>query len=275
MPTFMDRHDGVDATETDVAALHALDVATQEKHQVRYLSYWFDPEAHSVFCFVDAPTKEAAAAVHAEAHGDVASKIIPVEGMSVESFMGPQPAESSADAGSSGSPFRTVLFTDIVDSTLLTQRLGDVAAMDLVHAHDYIVRSALEETGGSEVKHTGDGIMASFESVEGAIATAVKVQRRMETYRQGADHHPLSVRIGISAGEPVTEHNDLFGSAVQLAARACAKADPACIYVSEEVRGRYGGTEFAFSMRGPFELKGFEEPIPLYEVHWSEHPIDA
>lgn len=270
MPTFMDRHDGVDGTEADVLALHALDVATQKKHNVKYLSYWFDPDAHSVFCFVDAPDKEAAEAVHAEAHGEVAAKIIPVEGMAVTGFLGPQPTDSSADEGNQGSAFRTILFTDIVDSTLLTQRLGDAEAMELVRTHDKIVRQALEETGGSEVKHTGDGIMASFESVNSAIESAVKIQRRLAVLRDGAEH-PIQVRIGISAGEPVTEHNDLFGAAVQLAARACSQADPSCVYVSTEVQELYDGDEYDFEVRGPFELKGFEEPIPLYEVSWVRH----
>ena len=270
MPTYMDRHDGVDATDADVAALHALDVATQEKHGVQYLSYWFDPDEHSVFCFVDAPSKEAAEAVHAEAHGEVASKIIQVEGMAVTNFLGPQPTESSADAGTSGSAFRTILFTDIVDSTRLTQHLGDAAAMELVRAHDRIVRAALQETGGKEVKHTGDGIMASFESVNGAIESAVRIQRLLAAHREESEH-PIQVRIGISAGEPVTEHNDLFGAAVQLAARACAQADPSCVYVSTEVQELYDGGTYDFEVRGPFELKGFEEPIPLYEVAWHRH----
>jgi class 3 adenylate cyclase len=275
MPTFMDRHDNVDATDADVAALHALDVAQQERHGVKYLSYWHDLEAHSVFCFVDAPTREAAEAVHAEAHGAIASKIIQVEGMSVAGFLGPQPTESSADSGNSGTAFRTILFTDIVDSTALTQRLGDLAAMDLVRAHDQIVRVALTETYGSEVKHTGDGIMAAFESVPMAVSAAVKIQRRLARYSEDAEH-PLQVRIGLSAGEPVTEHNDLFGSAVQLAARACAIADPNGIYVSEHVRERYDGVEVQFEMRGPFELKGFSDPVSLYEVCWgSESSADA
>ncbi len=90
-------------------------------------------------------------------------------------------------------------------------------------------------SGGSEVKHTGDGIMASFESVVPSIECAVTVQRRLMEHRRGSEH-PLEVRIGISAGEPVTEHNDLFGSAVQLAARACASAEVSGILVSAEVR---------------------------------------
>ena len=265
MPTFMDRHDNVAASAADVAGLHELDLAVQAKHGVSYLSYWFDPEAHSVFCFVDAPSKEAAEAVHAEAHGEIASRIIPVEGQSVANFLGPPP--KSAHEANCGTSFRAILFTDIVDSTMITQELGDVGAMEVVRAHDRVVRSALAETGGSEVKHTGDGIMASFASVAPSIECAVSIQRRLEEHRRDAEHP--EVRIGISAGEPITEHDDLFGSAVQLAARACAQADVSRILVSTAVRELCEGGPFELVERGPFELKGFAKPIPLFEVNWQ------
>ena len=74
--------------------------------------------------------------------------------------------------------FRTILFTDIEGSTKLTQELGDARAMAVVRAHDQIVEAALAKHGGSEVKHTGDGVMASFVSVVGGAATAIEIQRR-------------------------------------------------------------------------------------------------
>jgi class 3 adenylate cyclase len=218
-----------------------------------------------VFCFVDAPTREAAEAVHAEAHGAMPSRIIPVEGSMVRGFLGPLPAAHESDNG--GSAFRAILFTDIVDSTSLTQRLGDMKAMDVLRAHDRIVRGALSETDGSEVKHTGDGIMASFPSAAPAVECAAVIQRRLSEHARGAEH-PIVVRIGISAGEPVTEHNDLFGAAVQLAARACAQADAGGILVSAEVRDLYDAGPLRFVERGPFDLKGFEHPVPLFEVGW-------
>jgi class 3 adenylate cyclase len=264
VPTFMDRHDDVDATEADVADLHALDIATQAKHGVQYLSYWFEPEAKAVFCFVDAPSREAAEAVHAEAHGQVANSIIPVEGRAVMGFLGPEAPDPDAN---NGSGFRTILFTDIVDSTRLTQQLGDVAAMELVHTHDNVVRTALATKNGSEVKHTGDGIMASFADVHDAIDSAVLIQRALDEHAREAEY-PIKLRIGISAGEPVTEHNDLFGSAVQLAARACAIADVGAIFVSDEVADRLNRQTIEVTARGPFDLKGFDEPVALHEVNW-------
>src|SRR3954464_8145815 len=183
----MDRHDGVTVSPEQLAQAHALDVEVQAKHGVNYLSYWYDQEAESVFCFVDAPDREAAEAVHREAHGLVASKIIQVEGQAVMNFLGPVAThpvgEPHADAA-----FRTILFTDIVGSTDITQRLGDAKAMELVRAHDKIVRAQLAAHGRIEVKHTGDGIMASFASVARAIEAAIAVQRAFDEHRQTAEH---------------------------------------------------------------------------------------
>src|SRR5580765_4704124 len=264
----MDRHDNVTVTPEELAGAHALDVAVQAKHGVNYLSYWYDRDSECLFCFVEAPNKAAAEAVHKEAHGLTATKIIEVEGHTVMGFMGGLPDHPVGEPHEEAA-FRTILFTDIVGSTDMTQRLGDDKAMEVLHHHDRIVRSHLGEHGGNEVKHTGDGIMASFASVARAIHAAIGIQRALEEHSAVAEH-PITVRIGVSAGEPVAEENDLFGAAVQLAARACNHAAAGSILVSTAVRELSVGKGFAFEARGPFELKGFNEPIQLFEVHWRE-----
>lgn len=266
MPYFMDRHDDVEVTAEELAAAHALDVEVQAKHGVSYLGYWFDPEARSVFCFAEAPDTDAAEAVHREAHGLMPSRIIPVEGNAVSSFLGPVPRHP-AGVASTETAFRTILFTDLVGSTSMTQRLGDTAAMGVLRAHDRMVRDALEQSGGSEVKHTGDGIMASFASASSAIESAISIQCAVAANNEDAEH-PFEVRIGVSAGEPVTEADDLFGSAVQLAARACDLAPAGSILASTAVRELCRGKAFTFEPRGPFDLKGFDEQVPLFEVAW-------
>ena len=263
----MDRHDDVDVTPEELAQAHIADLAVQAKHGTSYLSYWFDPEARSVFCLVDAPSRAAAEAVHREAHGEMASKIIEVEGHLVKNFMGSIPAHPPGEAYVD-SAFRTILFTDIVGSTDATQRLGDAKAMEMVRTHDLIVRSELAAVGGDEVKHTGDGIMASFASVARAIQCSIAIQRGFESHESDGPEFPIKVRIGVSAGEPVAEHDDLFGAAVQLAARACDRAAAGAILVSTAVRELCVGKGFTFEARGPFELKGFNELVPLYEVLW-------
>jgi class 3 adenylate cyclase len=160
----------------------------------------------------------------------------------------------------------TILFTDIEGSTGLTQRLGDDKAQEVLRTHNTIVREALNIHGGTEIKHTGDGIMASFPSASHAIACAVGIQDAITGHNQENSGTPIRVRIGLNAGEPVAENEDLFGTAVQLAARICDYAEPGQILASEVVRGLVAGKRFRFVGRGEVVLKGFEEPQRLYEV---------
>jgi class 3 adenylate cyclase len=164
--------------------------------------------------------------------------------------------------------FRTIVFTDIADSTRLTQQLGDARAMDVLHAHDDVVRRALDRNGGSEVKHTGDGLMAAFPSLVGAIRSAIEVQQALAGEDGGAGA-PVQVRIGMAAGEPVTERNDLFGATVQLAARLCARAEPGGILVAGAVHDLALGKGFVFRSRGRLRLKGFESPMAAFELVWQ------
>ncbi len=178
----------------------------------------------------------------------------------VTSFLG-----LSAERGkvrSERSPL-TILFSDMESSTATTQRLGDRAAQDIVHIHNEIMREALRAHDGREIKHTGDGLMASFASAAAAVACAIAVQRELEA-REGAP----SVRIGLNAGEPISEEDDLFGTAVQLAARACSHAAPGQILVSNVVRELTAGKGFLYSDIGEVELRGFEDPVRLFEARW-------
>ena len=160
------------------------------------------------------------------------------------------------------------MFTDICGSTELTQALGDDAGTELVREHDTVVRKALEAHGGREVKHMGDGIMASFSAVSSAVKAAIEIQDDLTDRNHDAET-PFELRIGISAGEPVTEGEDLFGAAVQLAARLCSACAPGRITVSVAVRELCLGKGLRFEDGGLHELKGFAEPTQVYEVSWG------
>ncbi|MGB2695670.1 MAG: adenylate/guanylate cyclase domain-containing protein [Dehalococcoidia bacterium] len=167
----------------------------------------------------------------------------------------------------------TMLFTDITDSTALTQRLGDANAQKLVRAHNAIVREALTSYSGTEIKHTGDGIMASFPTASGALECAIAIQRGVDDYNSDslpASRDSLAVHIGVNAGEPVAEESDLFGTAVQLARRICDHAEAGQILVSNVVRELAAGKGFLFADIGEVLAKGFEEPVRLYEALWRE-----
>ena len=273
MPLFMDIHVVPGATPDALAQAHAADLDVQHKHGVECLRYWFNEPAGKVFCLFDAPNAEAANAVHREAHGLLAEKIIEVDEDMAAGLLGqgevnaagavllPNPADGR-DPG-----IRSVLFTDIVGSTELTQRLGDVAAMELVNAHDAIVRGALAAHDGREVKHTGDGIMAAFVSAACAMRCAARIQSELAARRAGGNGgHPLNVRIGAAAGQPVEQNNDLFGSTVQLAARLCARCEPGQVLVSVDVAELCAGEALDFDDHGEAALKGFPQPVRVHAL---------
>ena len=163
----------------------------------------------------------------------------------------------------------TILFTDMQGSTTLTRRLGDARAQEILHIHNRIVREALKARGGSEVKTVGDGFMASFSSVTRALESAIAMQRAFADHNETAEV-PILVRIGLNAGEPIAEEEDLFGTAVIMAARIAAKAEGGQILASDVVRQLVAGKGFLFADRGEVALEGFEEPVRLYEVRWGE-----
>jgi class 3 adenylate cyclase len=277
MPTYMDIHEipgGITADE--VAKAHAHDAAVEGKYGVHYHKYWVNERAGKIFCLCEAPNAEAAMQVHREAHGQVAEKIIQVEPDVADLFLGGSEVNSAgavllpggaADARDPG--IRTVLFTDIVESTSLTQTLGDDVAMELLQIHDSVVRDALKALNGREVKHTGDGIMASFVSAAAAVRCAAQIQRELAQRAREQNNHPVRVRIGGAAGEPVEHGNDIFGSTVQLAARLCSHAEPEQIVVSSVIADLCIGKGLMFRPLGEVSLKGFGQPVHAHSVEWS------
>lgn len=275
MPLYMDRHELPGATAADLAAAHLRDLEVQSQFGVRFVTYWFEEGAGSGFCLVEGPDEESVEAAHRAAHGLMPSHVIEVDEANVKGFFGRLNTHPAGEPYVE-SAFRTVLFTDMVDSTGLTQRLGDRVAMLLLREHDSLVRAALARFGGTEVKHTGDGIMASFASAYQAVGAAIEIQRSLQERSPGeqfADRGQppaLRVRIGVAAGEPVTEQDDLFGATVQQAARLCTHAQPDCIVVSSGVQDLCRGKGIRFSDAGTIVLKGFDEPVGHYRVEWRD-----
>jgi class 3 adenylate cyclase len=140
--------------------------------------------------------------------------------------------------------FRTLLFTDVEGSTALTERVGDAKAREVLRAHERIVREALKAHGGAEVKTMGDGFMASFSSATQALECAIAIQRAFAEHSEAAEE-PIRVRIGLNAGGGE-------------------------ILASDVVRQLVAGKGFLFSDRGDVALRGFEDPLRLYEVRWRE-----
>jgi class 3 adenylate cyclase/tetratricopeptide (TPR) repeat protein len=156
----------------------------------------------------------------------------------------------------------TFLFTDLVGSTALIDRLGDDAADSVRRDHFDVLRKAVVEAGGEEVKNLGDGLMVSFTSPVAALSCAVAMQRSMA-------EGELRIRVGVHAGEPVQEAEDYFGTPVVIAKRLCDRADGGQILATELLAGLVGTRGgYHFLPRGRLALKGLSEPVATVEVRW-------
>ena len=187
----------------------------------------------------------------------------------IDEFLGDSgPAPVQAERVAAGGVC-TILFSDVEGSTALTQRLGDAKAREVLRTHERITREALRVHGGTEVKAMGDGFMASFPSAMRALECAVALQKTFAANNETAGE-TIKVRIGLNAGEPIAEDEDLFGTAVILAARIAAQAQGGQILTSDVVRQLVAGKGFLFADRGEVALRGYAGPVRLYEVRWEE-----
>jgi len=270
----MDRHYVEGATRHAVADAHQKDLAIQDKYDVKFLTYWFDDMRCTAFCLVEAPNRETIERAHNEAHGLVPNEVLEVDPAVVEAFLGrikdPPAPPTKTDGVSIDAGFRAIMFTDLKDSTRMTLLYGDAKALHLMHVHNALIRNALNSSRGREVKHTGDGIMASFLSVADAVECAIAIQKAFAAYNQEHGETPLYVRIGLSAGEPIEEHGDLFGKSVQLAARLCSHAEPGRIVIDQIVLDQWSGKQLAVSDLGEVTPKGFDHAVSVYEVEWPQ-----
>ena len=277
MPVFMDRHYVEGATRHSVADAHQKDLALQDKYDVKFMTYWFDEMRCTAFCLIEAPNRETIEHAHNEAHGSIPNEVLEVDPAVVDAFLGrikdppppntaaENPGEISIDAG-----LRAIMFTDLKDSTLMTTLHGDAKALHLLHVQNALSRTALNTHRGREIKHMGDGIMASFASVPDAVDCAVAIQKAFAAYNQDQPETPMYLRIGMSAGEPIEDDGDLFGKPVQLAARLCAHAQPARVLVDQRVLDQCPGKNLPLTDLGEINLKGFDHAVRVYEINWTE-----
>jgi DNA-binding NarL/FixJ family response regulator/class 3 adenylate cyclase len=163
-------------------------------------------------------------------------------------------------------PFVTILFTDLVGSTSLFDRRGDEAADALRREHFAVLRRAVDEHGGREVKSTGDGLMIAFTSAVSAVRCAIDMQRTTVRAEEG-----LELRVGLDAGEPLPEGEDLYGMPVIVASRLCEVAGAGEILASDVVC-RIAAPRIAAPLQpaGAFKLRGVADRVAATRVLWNE-----
>lgn len=268
MPIFMDRHNARGVSADEMAAAHQLDLGVQAEYQVHFLAYWFDQVSGLAFCLVDAPHAQAVKEVHRSSHGNVPAEIIGVELEEVRSFLGRVTDTVPAEVDSA---FRSIMITDLEGSTALTARVGDAKAIQLLSLHDQVVESACRVHGGQVVKHTGDGLLVSFPQVDDALWSAIEIQSELHSLARESEAERLSVRVGINPGNPIERGNDIFGLAVQVAARICQQASPGQILASGIIRELTEDETLRRRLRsaGRIQIRGLESALQVYEVDWN------
>lgn len=163
-----------------------------------------------------------------------------------------------------------LVFTDIVDSTPMVQRLGDRRWFDLLREHDELVRTHVAARGGAVADHTGDGFLLVFDDAGSAVLCAVEIQRALSAARDcGALSEPIAVRMGVHAGEVVRQGANVFGREVHLAARVASAASGQEILVTAGVRDSlHASQRFTFDDAGVMDFKGFEGGFRTYRAEW-------
>jgi class 3 adenylate cyclase/tetratricopeptide (TPR) repeat protein len=163
-----------------------------------------------------------------------------------------------------------MLFTDLVGSTELLERVGDEAAETVRREHFALLREAARAHGGDEVKTLGDGVMVAFGSTVDALACATDMQRAIKRQNRELPEHDLGLRVGVNVGEVIREENDYFGRAVVIAKRLCDSAQAGQVLVSDLVRALAGSRgEYRFGSVGSLTLKGLADPLAAHELVWD------
>ena len=165
----------------------------------------------------------------------------------------------------------TLLFTDLVSSTELLGQLGEAGAEEMRRTHFALLRKAVADTAGDEVKTLGDGLMVAFDSPLDAVRCAIAMQQAIAGHNRGQTSSALGIRVGLHAGEPIRDEDDYFGSSVVVAKRLCDRAEGGQILASEVVAGLVGpGQGLSFLPVGRIRLKGIADPTAAVIVEWDQ-----
>jgi adenylate cyclase len=163
----------------------------------------------------------------------------------------------------------SLLFTDIAGSSAIFEQYGDQYGRRIVEVHDRIIDPVIRERGGVQIKHTGDGILASFASCGRAVKAAIFIQRRVARHNQQFPLLKFQVRVGVNIGVVIKGSGDLYGTSVNLAARLCDAAHAGGIFTTGIVCIRCEGKGYEFKSRGKTTFKGFRKQIPVFEILWQ------
>jgi len=165
----------------------------------------------------------------------------------------------------------TILFTDVQDSTAYWDVYGDLDGRLMIDLHNRLISPVIKKYRGRIIKHIGDSIMASFKSPRNALKASIGIQQILENRRNEDPAFILKVRIGVHTGKALVEDSDIFGDAVNMAARLQSLAKGNEIYVSESTASLVNREQFVLKKAGSFRVKGKQSKIDVYHCQWSKY----
>jgi len=241
MPIFMDRHDvSEEVTAEMVAHLHQADLKIQDQFRCKALTYWFDGKRKTAFCLVDAPNQKALVDMHNHAHGVIPHQIIEVNPTIVESFLGriedPELATNTKLNIINDPAFRTILVTNVKINSLLNFQSESFNSFS--NRFVLFMADALSRHNGRIVTQDETNFVTAFVTVTDAVTCAFEIQTRFKMILKEAELDYLGLKIGLSAGVPVTEKKHIFEDTVNLAERMF-HIDGAEVVMSSEVKDLY------------------------------------
>jgi AraC-like DNA-binding protein len=240
MPIFMDRHDVSEAvTAEKIAQIHQEDLKVQEEFGCRGLTYWFDDKRKTAFCLIEAPDAKAIQKMHDKAHGQVPHSIIEVQSGIVESFLGRiQDPEKTRDTELNiinDPAFRTIM---VISLSRITVNIDSLPFKTSFEKLNQDVRKALQSKESNIVRQSEDYFLVSFKSVTNALHAALDIQQLNREFMKKEKNDKVILKIGLSAGVPVTQKQLIFEDAIKLAERIAALVQGE-IVVSAEVKELY------------------------------------
>lgn len=164
----------------------------------------------------------------------------------------------------------SIMFTDIVDSTMMSEINGEQFAQDIMHVHNAIAREAIKDFKGREIKLMGDGVFACFNTALDGARAAIQMQRAIAKFNRENPNKIFYVRIGLNYGKPIIENGDLFGMAVGRASRVCHKAGGGTIFVTRDMHDELAQSEIEFKDEGEYEFKGIVQKERVYSIVWRK-----
>ena len=248
MPLYMDRHNIPGATFRDVAAAHLKDLEVQDEFGCTCITYWVDEDRGNIFCLIESPSKQVVRELHNRSHGLIPNDIIEVDSNLVKAFLGrihdPDPPVLN------GAPepiiikdpaFRFLLVVDLKDRVLFDCLHGKSNSMVLIRNFNSLVQQSVQHYSGRIVE-SHDEFLVSFASVTNAVDCALHLRNSILFQNTCQDLPKVSIKIGLSAGLPVSGNKQFFEDAIKNAKRLSFISDSNKIYLESGIKELYKGS---------------------------------